>query len=109
MSTAKHTPGPWFRDTRSGLNCDVRAKSGRNVALCWGLASNNATNYRADYRAECDANARLIAAAPELLEALLDAYEESAQSCADIGIPDEGIGWHAKARAAIAKATGEAQ
>ena len=70
MNAKKHTPGPWLRDDCSGLDCDVRAASGRKVALCWGLASNNATNYRADYRAECDANAHLIAAAPELLEAL---------------------------------------
>ena len=54
MST-KHTPGPWFRDDRSGLECDVRAASGRKVALCWGLASNNARNYDKKYKAECDA------------------------------------------------------
>ena len=69
--SAKHTQGPWFRDDRSGLECDVRASSGRKVALCWGLASNNATNYKPAYRAECDANARLIAAAPELLDLLV--------------------------------------
>jgi len=91
----KHTPGPWHRDARSGLDCDVRAASGRKVALCWGLASNNASNYRPGYRAECDANARLIAAAPELLDVLEELV-------AEFGV----CGLTEKARAAIAKATG---
>lgn len=82
---AKHTPGPWVRDARSGLECDVRASSGRKVALCWGLASNNATNYRVDYRAECDANAHLIAAAPELLAI--------AQNFEITGPDDDGLMW----------------
>ena len=103
MSANKHTPGPWLRDDRSGLDCDVRAASGRKVALCWGLASNNATNYRADYRAECDANAHLIAAAPELLEALQEMV-----SLVEVVIPFDGP-QQRKARAAIAKATGEPQ
>ena len=120
---AKHTPGPWFRDTRSGLNCDVRAKSGRNVALCWGLASNNATNYRADYRAECDANAHLIAAAPELLSEL-EAAHQIIRNALAIMTPDQKCAWGAKnetdgvsgegttraneRQAAISKAKGEA-
>lgn len=102
MSANKHTPGPWLRDDRSGLGCDVRAASGRKVALCWGLASNNATNYRADYRAECDANAHLIAAAPELLEV---AQLILAEDLLDF-LPEE---YASKVRAAIAKATGDAK
>ena len=102
MSANKHTPGPWLRDDCSGLDCDVRAASGRKVALCWGLASNNATNYRADYRAECDANAHLIAAAPELLEV---AQLILAEDLLDF-LPEE---YASKVRAAVAKATGDAQ
>ena len=65
----KHTPGPWVRDDGGGLKGDVRAASGKWIALCWGIG--NAKNpYREEYKAVCDANARLIAAAPELLEAL---------------------------------------
>lgn len=63
-----HTPGPWVRDTGSGFGCDVRAENGRKVAATWGI--NNGDPHRPAYRAECDANARLIAAAPELLRAL---------------------------------------
>lgn len=58
-----HTRGPWLRDTMSGMSCDVRAASGRKIALCWGLSTTKAANQNtAAYRAECDANARLIAA-----------------------------------------------
>lgn len=100
MNKIKHTPGPWLRDDRSGLECDVRAASGRKVALCWGLASNNASNYHPKYRAECDANAHLIAAAPELLEFVKEWLERQ-------GADDNYM--TAKARALIAKATGEQQ
>ncbi len=71
MSKVAHTPGPWHRDRESGVRCDVRSESGRKIALCWGLSTSRAAQANsASYRAECDANARLIAAAPELLEAL---------------------------------------
>lgn len=63
--TTNHTPGPWARDTGSGFGCDVRAENGRKVAATWGI--NNGDPNRPAYRAECDANARLIAAAPDLL------------------------------------------
>jgi hypothetical protein len=69
--SAKHTPGPWVRDRRSGIGCDVRAANGRKVALCWGLSTSKAAlNNTPAYRAECDANARLIAAAPCMLAAM---------------------------------------
>ena len=100
MST-KFTPGPWLRDDRSGLECDVRAASGRKVALCWGLASNNARNYEKKYKAECDANATLIAAAPDLLEALQRLLSENDNMTQRINL----LGAMDQARAAIAKAT----
>lgn len=65
-----HTPGPWVRDRSSGSNCDVRGANNRNVAACWGLSTGHgARKNSAAYRAECDANAVLISAAPELLDA----------------------------------------
>lgn len=91
MSAHKHTPGPWHSTGRyvgSGhakMNiCECSDNSG-----CWSNAP------------EAVANARLIAAAPELLEAAMafiapfDGIEV---------VQDSDI---AKARAAIAKATGE--
>ena len=64
MSSSKHTPGPWDyvayanRDSDAPVEYRVRAKGLRWVAL---TASGDS---------EDEANARLIAAAPELLEAL---------------------------------------
>ena len=98
--TTSHTPGPWVRDTGSGFGCDVRAQNGRKVAATWGI--NNSDPHRPAYRAECDANARLIAAAPELLEAL-----ETLAECAKYGDVIEGADAWKDARAAIAKAKGE--
>ena len=88
---SKHTPGPWLRD-------------GDRVYTLHKLAHVEASRWNAQVRPsvgcppdEADANARLIAAAPELLEALkwtaraLDKEHPAA----------------IKARAAIAKAEGE--
>lgn len=88
--TSKHTPGPW----RQSLTDDTRIidSSGCEVASVAG-------DYQHDY-ARMEANARLIAAAPELLEALagmVDSYELEASPINPALI---------SARAAIAKATG---
>lgn len=96
--TTSHTPGPWVRDSGSGFGCDVRAKNGRKVAATWGI--NNGDPHRPAYRAECDANARLIAAAPDLLEALEGMVAEFGIHCDS----DSPLG---AACAAIAKAKGE--
>ncbi len=69
MSTAKHTPGPWktlhsdLSQTAQYIVIDEGAvkKSMRSVRLI-GIAS--------DGNPHCEANARLMAAAPELLAAL---------------------------------------
>jgi hypothetical protein len=84
---AKHTPRPWpLRDIGHGI---------RIGDIAWiGFGS-------AHHKEEHRANARLIAAAPDLLEALIDAlgWLECAIDCeADLS----GI------EAAIAKATGRA-
>ena len=88
----KHTPGPWKLDDDDaviGITDD-----GGNI-VCLGPEGWEKS------MARWEANARLIAAAPELLEAL--------QSI--VGELDEGEVWGSsitKAKAAIAKATGEA-
>jgi hypothetical protein len=61
----KHTPGPWHFSDDLGQQHGCRlihAKDGRLVADAGRI------HYRTD--AEMDANARLIATAPDLLEAL---------------------------------------
>lgn len=67
--TAKHTPGPW--QVRHGFNVfGQRRDAGieATVATCGGFASN-----QFDATIENEANARLIAAAPALLEACVSA------------------------------------
>lgn len=59
MSAPKFTPGPWIYCFRSAGTC-VETESGRTVAVA------SPTPGVGDY----DANARLIAAAPEMYEAL---------------------------------------
>lgn len=74
---ANHSPAPWQLDipAASGKSCTVRAGDHRTPiaeVLKPGLTYNDA--YRGPrYAHEYQANARLIAAAPELLAALKDA------------------------------------
>jgi hypothetical protein len=93
MSAGKHTQGPW-RASFTKLT-DVVADNGALIAKC----------ERLDGLVNLQANQRLIAAAPDLLSALLDYV---AGDCPDAGdIRANRI--FAAARAAIAKATGEQQ
>lgn len=100
---AKHTPGPWQLAEKYNC-CDVRAVDGPYVA-----SSNASAAIRWDVK---EANARLIAAAPELLEALnalldADLYADGEGVCF-IKHADTDSGERAvkMARAAIAKAEG---
>lgn len=112
MTNAKHTPGPW-------VGIDPKTKKFRNspwtvdneTASCTVAAPIKAKRKTValvvtdDWYAkdELHANAHLIAAAPELLEALKDMLHVMEQheqlSGCDCSIGDQ-------ARAAIAKATG---
>ena len=97
MST-KHTPGPWELVSR-GWNgqfiygIDERAKGRRFIAEV-------DLNYDG-----AEANARLIAAAPELLAALRLMLAGTQEDCGKICMPSENA--VRSAFAAIAKATGE--
>ena len=104
-----HTPGPWTYDgtvafsDRPDLPCVVDEYR-LVVAQCWDDGHTDD---------ECEANARLIAAAPELLEALEDAAEAFrivAEVAEDLRM--EGLESfrerEAAARAAIARARGAA-
>ncbi len=97
---AKHTPGPWqFRFTKDyvlssqGRNpiYAVNGLEGDSVAVCKAVLAPN------------EANARLIAAAPELLKALLTIQEQSWMLPRNLREADE---WK-EVDTAIAKATGE--
>jgi hypothetical protein len=98
--TTKHTPGPWTDDGHDGRDSLI-------IHSQWGEVARVGANGDTSQR---DANARLIAAAPELLAALKRAEEElnRMQSC--LTGRDQEIGWQEclSARAAISKATGQA-
>lgn len=64
---ATHTPGPWAADLVSG-SFYIVTDSGRTIAV--------RTRGINESREEVDANARLIAAAPDLLEAAKHAAME---------------------------------
>lgn len=94
---AKHTPGPWeIRDVNVTF-ISIGAPEHHSLADTWAIDEGVTTE-------QLHANARLIAAAPELLEALEQISHAEAATYDDIhaAIQDlVGI-----ARAVIAKATG---
>lgn len=110
--SAKHTPGPWIgKDANGKFNSNhewVARDEGcdcSEVAPIWAngkviaLVVHSSDNFSFESHPSIDANARLIAAAPELLEAL----KEIAQA----GIGSVAPGYAEIARAAIAKAEGQ--
>jgi hypothetical protein len=94
--TDQHTPGPWSHAGPSDIGRD-----GYSIYASGPLAY---TAGPSDYGDAAEANARLIAASPELLVALRDLMD------AEGGEPgmteDQKAAW-LQAEAAIAKATGE--
>ena len=65
---SEHTPGPWHCAKRRPRQ--ISDKRGFKVAKC--LISTKGANFELPIE-EVEANARLIAAAPEMLEALIEA------------------------------------
>jgi hypothetical protein len=102
--SAQHTPGPWVYTFNPGeySESEILDDEGRLIAIgagqnygCWRVGDDNGD-------AEFEANARLIAAAPELYETLKQLLDGMA------GEEDSDDGVLKRARAAIAKATGGA-
>ena len=98
MSQAKHTPGPWVATSKAIV-------SGRTNIMhrpkWW---------HEGLLEAEDNANARLIAAAPELLDALCTLLNRLDGIGGEHVTGMEGVDADLmKANAAIAKATGEAK
>jgi hypothetical protein len=111
-----HTPGPWNLDDRvldefaseDHHGFRVIYAGGRDIAYCLVTSENPDTPSEEDQDV-CEANARLIAAAPELLEAceflvqcLRDWMETDPEGerADDLGILNKGL-------AAVAKAKGK--
>lgn len=78
MST--HTPGPWFadEDPRPNMRWNRQIMSGPTTTVCF-MAHSDGADTETD-----EANARLITAAPELLDALI-AIRDRLKQCE--GVP----------------------
>ena len=104
---AKHTPGPWILGDENNQHAEI---------LIGDLVANIDRQDRYGLHMACSreemlANARLIIAAPDLLEALesiINADDEAEAMMRKMGIPaEEPMEIFVAARAAIAKAKGE--
>lgn len=71
---SEHSPGPWISHPMTGQGNDERIWIEPHSAAGSGpvIATVHVTNRNNQARARADANARLIAAAPEMLKALRD-------------------------------------
>ena len=94
---SKHTPGPWEYDAE---NYEIYYDDGYALP-CIARLDNDCASEEED-----DADGRLIAAAPDLLAALLSLVNVAPQN-SDDDDPQQAAAWNA-VRAAIAKATGDA-
>lgn len=95
---SKHTPGPWHKGELRGGEIHVRV-AGFTVARVDAWVGNGGVS---------EANARLIAAVPELLEALREASARLKEYAQYFGIQTDAVkALIVRAGAAIAKAEGQ--
>ena len=93
MTTTQHTPAPWNYDGEFIVNSD-----GYPIAhVLQGVQS-----------MPKEANARLIGAAPDLLDALEELVGRDETEARESGFDDDEMSWLEDARRAIAKAKGGA-
>ena len=97
MNESKHTPGPWEIRKSGFIMAPDGAGQGDDVYIAEILIGPDSPEVD-----EAKANARLIAAAPELLAALCEIMDD-----VDLGIQTVGNINGKNARAAIAKAKGD--
>jgi hypothetical protein len=105
MTNAAHTPGPWFYEesTSSDNTFSIRDDAETPIADVERWNGDNDL----EVMAEAEANARLIAAAPKLLEVLQDFLEDDMKGMMDCEIAEiEPDSLYGRALAAIAAATG---
>jgi hypothetical protein len=111
MAMSKHTPGPWFVPEGpfvTGLTIETRAID--EFIECpgsGGAMSVTTTICTLEWSGTpvWESNARLIAAAPDILEALEEARTQVAILQDRLGIKDTGAGTLSIIDAALAKAT----
>jgi len=91
---SKHTPGPWYHATDFGQVGWIETKDGIVIAQAQAPVSDS-------IRSKPNANARLIAAAPDMIDVLKEMKRK-------LRI-DDPIDMYDSVCAAIAKATGETE
>jgi hypothetical protein len=93
--TTTHTPGPW-------RTLDVFT----DIEIVTDRATANETESLVQFKGQrnAKANARLMAAAPDLLDALEDLVARDRSEAAESGFTDDEMTWLEDARRAIAKA-----
>ena len=108
MSETKFTPGPWdLFEVGNKIKHLCPAKDGTSlltVSLEYITDDNEATYFGSVYN---PADAHLIAAAPDMYEALEVAVSEYGKPGGPWNVPSEPGTWIDKARAALAKSRGE--
>jgi len=99
-----HTPGPWAYCTneREPNRSIVGTEGGERPRWLMSILHNGELLPQ-----QQEADARLIAAAPDLLKAMQDLFGAELEKCMAYDGHDDQMQAVAKARAAIAKATGE--
>lgn len=102
MSEAKHTPGPWTVFEHSWSDTSIWTHDSTVATL--SIKDEATEDTQAGLEARMAANARLIAAAPDLLEALREVLKEAIDDYYAEKDPDGVLD---AAYAAIAKATGK--
>jgi hypothetical protein len=104
MTTTEHTKGPWNICLESAHRPElVTAHPNKNICSVWSGGSVSQIKPE-----EWRANARLIAAASELLDALEDLVGRERAEAAESGFTDDEMSWLEDARRIIAKAKGGA-
>jgi hypothetical protein len=105
-----HNPGPWnIGGEYSNAQDEIEAADGRTVAIDWTRRAYPGATARYQFKddAELKSNARMVAAAPELLDALKECLDAVNRDCSRgnelFGRFNDEL--RAKARAAISKAT----
>lgn len=109
---AGHTPGPWEYEPNDrygsvfGQDGDGRDWNICDIGPPINLSCSSPDDVSGAIRRQAEANARLIASAPELLEAL-EAVQDMNRRAGKVPAAEARATW-AKARTAITKAKGEA-
>jgi hypothetical protein len=104
---SKHTPGPWVFEYRDGKH-PLNDCNGSRIDGLWATNGEfilgDVTGWDGGYFGPNEANARLIAAAPDMLEAL-EMVRNADNDCKNDGLPTIPQAARDRIDRAIAKAT----